>query len=547
MPLRATTWVLFVVMVLAVTASGRRARADAGDIDSVVVFADRARVTRTRPARCEQGKARALFDRLPPALDARTLRGDVREPAEVIGVTSDAVSVERAVDARVRALIDEQRRIAADIRDAEAKKGALAAELDDVGAYTGLFSATVAEEVRNPKPDTATWEKTLDALRARRARADARGRELDVALRALHLSEDRVGRQLAALGGVGDAARAYRTAAVSVDCHALDEVTVILSYVVPGATWQPEYDLDFTPRGRGAKVGAGTARLTVGAVVRQASGEDWRDVKLALSTARPRLGAEAPLPAPLVIDGCEQRRDKVLVQAQERREQIAAGGTGGEPPRGPSAATLDDKGNAFVLTLPHRVTVAADGRPVWSPVDVVQAEAAAKLVAVPKLDEHVYQIVALKNPAAYPLLEGRVRSYRGGSYVGDAQLRYRGVGEPLEVSLGIDDELKVERKVMDAQEKDPTFLSSTKRIVHTFRIALANRAVGTEVVELRESIPVSKNDAVRVELLDKRTSPGYALDRERGFITWSVPLESGEQRSVDLGYGIRLPESWQMQ
>ena len=44
-----------------------------------------------------------------------------------------------------------------------------------------------------------------------------------------------------------------------------------------------------------------------------------------------------------------------------------------------------------------------------------------KLVATPKLDEHVYQIVALKNPAAYPLLEGRVRSYRDGSYVGDSQ------------------------------------------------------------------------------------------------------------------------------
>ena len=154
-----------------------------------------------------------------------------------------------------------------------------------------------------------------------------------------------------------------------------------------------------------------------------------------------------------MVDGYEQKRDKVLVQAQERREQLEAGGGGGAA--GPQAAALDDKGNAFVLTLPHRVTVVADGRPVWAPVDVVEAQATVKLVATPKLDEHVYQMVALKNPAAYPLLEGRVRSYRGGSYVGDAQLRYQGVGAPFEVSLGIDDELKVERKTLDEKDRAP--------------------------------------------------------------------------------------------
>src|SRR5262249_28286492 len=158
----------------------------------------------------------------------------------------------------------------------------------------------------------------------------------------------------------------------------------------------------------------------------------------------------------------------VLVQAQERRDRLEGGG-GGKDKAGPGAASLDDKGNAFVLTLPHRLTVAADGRPVWAPVDVVETQATAKLVATPKPDEHTYQVVALKNPAAYALLDGRVRSYRGGSYVGDSRLRYRGVGEPLEVSLGIDEELKIERKVVDERDRDASFLSSTKHIVRAYR------------------------------------------------------------------------------
>ncbi len=508
-----------------------------------MVFPDRARVTRAGGARCEHGAARALFERLPAGLDTRTLRGEATDGGEVIGLASEAVNQEQVADPRARALRDELDKIAVDLRAKMTRKTVLEIELQRLDNYAGVFAATVTEEMRNPAPGTAAWARTVDVLRARRAAAQQQTRKLDTATRELHLRDDRLRRELGYLEASG-APRATRTAAVTVDCRGRAEARVAISYVVPGAGWQPEYDLDFTPRA-GAKSGPGAVRLTVGALVRQATGEDWTGVKLQLSTARPRLGAEAPQPAPLVIDGAEIRRDKVLVQAQERREQLVAGGAGGGT-AGASAAALDDKGNAFVLTLPHRITVPADGRPVWAPVDVIAAAGAAKLVATPKLDERVYQIVTLKNPAAYALLEGRVRSYRAGSYVGDARLRYRGVGEPMEVSLGADDELKVERQTLDEKDKGPSLLGSTKQIVRAFRVAFTSRAAGAETVELRESIPVSKIADVRVELNGTRTTPGYQLDAARGFVTWTVPLKPGEKRAVDIGYVIRLPDDWQV-
>src|SRR5678815_2834651 len=76
---------LVVVLVLAPLASAHAASSPAGDIDSVLVFADRAKVTRARAVTCEKGTARATFDRLPAAQRADVQRGDVREAAEVIG------------------------------------------------------------------------------------------------------------------------------------------------------------------------------------------------------------------------------------------------------------------------------------------------------------------------------------------------------------------------------------------------------------------------------------------------------------------------------
>jgi uncharacterized protein (TIGR02231 family) len=527
-------------VALALSVAPRARAASGGDIDSVVVFPDRARVTRVITVPCAQGTARAMFTRLPATLDARTLRGEVREQAEVIGLGSEVINEEQPADARARSLVAERTKIAAEIRAREARKAAVAAELEAIKAYADVFGSTTAEEMRNPHPETAGWGRTLDGLGARRGALDAERRKLDVGLRALRLDDDRAARQLGALGGGG--VRASRSATVTIGCRDLREVTASVSYVVPGATWQPEYDVDFVPQAR-AKLGPGTARLTVGALVRQTTGEDWKGVRLALSTARPKLGAEAPRPAPLYVDGVEQKRDKVLVEAQERREQLDAGGAARAG--GPGAASLDDKGNAFLLTLPHRVAVLADGRAVWAPVDVVEAPATAKLVATPKLDEHAYQVVALKNPAAYPLLEGRVRSYRAGSYVGDSQLRYRGVGEPIEVSLGIDDEVKVERASLDDRARDPSFLSSTKHIVRAFRVTLTNRAASPLTVELRENLPVSQIDDVKVEI-DRRTTTGYALDPARGFVTWPISLKTAEARNVDFGYVIHLPDAWQV-
>jgi uncharacterized protein (TIGR02231 family) len=532
---------LAALATLAAEATPARAAAPAGEVDAVVVFADRAKVTRLAAARCEHGVAQATFARLAATLDPRTLRGDVQGEGEVIGLASEVVHEAASRETRTKTLRDEQEKIEGELKSNETRAAEIRIELDDIAGYAHLVSSNLREGMRNPQPATGLWGQSLDGLRKRRAALEEEQRKLAIAARALRLRQDRVARELSSVGGE---AHAYRTATVTIGCRNLREVTAALSYVVPGATWQPDYDLDFAPNAR-AKVGPGVARLTVGAVIRQATGEDWAGARLSLSTARPKLGTEAPRPAPLLVDGYEEERGKVLVEAQERREKLDTGGeTRGA---GPASVALDDKGNAFVLTLPHRVTVVADGRPIWAPVDVVEGPAASKLVATPKLDAHVFQVVALKNPAAYPLLEGRVRSYRGGSYVGDTQLPYQGIGAPFEVSLGVDDDLAVERKVIQEQDRDPSFLSSTKHIVRAYRTKLTNRAAtGTESIELRENIPVSKVDDVKVEIVAGQTSTGYALDRERGFVTWTVPLQRGEWHTIDLAYTIHLPDAWQV-
>lgn len=511
-------------------------------VEQVVVFADRAEVTRRGSARCQNDVAAVAFPGLPAALDVRTLRAQGSDKASAIGVTSRVVPLEQDADARVRELQEAIRKLEQQLAALADRRSVLGNRERALGGYTGYFLDLWSEDMRAARPDTRRWGDTLDRVRRERtARVDS---ELAIATeeRALRRQLDVQQRRLAAYGQRGLAE--VRNAEVAVACGGQPEVQVRLSYVVGGATWHPEYDLRFTGKGK-ARTGDGQALLTVSAVIQQATGEDWQQARVLLSTARPRLGSEAPKPAQLWIDGGEASKQKVLVQGTERREQLKAGATGSTAQA--RGAELDDRGQSFVLTLPHRISVLADGRPYWFPVDVVNAKATAALVTVPKLSPYVYQVVKLNNPASYPLLPGVVHAYRHGTYVGDTATEYRAAGEPLELSLGIDEEFKVERIELLDRARTSGLLIQNKNLEQGYRVQLTSKASERASIEVRERIPLSKVDEVKVELDRGKTTARYNLDAHRGFVTWNISVDPGKTGAVELHYAIRLPDSWQVQ
>jgi len=78
-----------------------------------------------------------------------------------------------------------------------------------------------------------------------------------------------------------------RRVVVSVEAMEEGELELEVSYLVKGARWQPLYDLRLLGD-------QGQVELTYLASVSQQSGEDWKDVVLTLSTARPALSSVMP-------------------------------------------------------------------------------------------------------------------------------------------------------------------------------------------------------------------------------------------------------------
>src|SRR5262249_3808827 len=142
------------------------ARAEDGRdrIDSVLVFPDRAEITRIRSAACRDDKTQAVFERLPIGLDALTLRAGTRDGGEAIGLQSETDEQNESVEERVRATDEKLRQVRLAVEAEEGHRQSLEIARKDLLAFAGVLSATMSEEMRNARANLVRMGHDIDVL-----------------------------------------------------------------------------------------------------------------------------------------------------------------------------------------------------------------------------------------------------------------------------------------------------------------------------------------------------------------------------------------------
>jgi len=255
-------------------------------VAEVTVFSDRARVRRRGRAPGKGGIELVRFPSLPGAVFLDTIR--------VSATDGRVLRVEATPVDRERLSIDQASKLL-DALDAASDR---LVEIDDrratddweVGFLRGLTpAAPVSEEKRegrkNLVADVASWWKALDFIGERGRAASDRLLKTDADRREAQKERDKVLADVQALNRGGFSDRV-------VDVVAIIEVArpgaeLELEYFLPGARWKPAYDLHYASA-------RGQIRVETAAVVEQATGEDWTDATLLLSTAIPGRGIDLP-------------------------------------------------------------------------------------------------------------------------------------------------------------------------------------------------------------------------------------------------------------
>jgi uncharacterized protein (TIGR02231 family) len=502
-------------------------------IDSVVVFPDRAQVTRATTVDCGARKTVAFTGVTPAAADdsfrARVEGGNVDGLRVERHVRGDALTPQfndlqaklRALDAEAQALEDEANRARA---------------RSQLGAhYLGIASTQVQREMAADKPDVKTWQQAFDTAVAARVQGDAAQADLGAKLRALNNKRAELERKLDALGAA--AQREEISAEVVVTCPAGSKARVELTYLVGGASWTPSYEAR-------ADEASASVELAAYATLAQSTGETWEQAKLTLSTAVPAQNATPPELKRLTVAAQERppekkvlvRRDEVVDQAEGGESTVATGDT--------RALAVRSQGLSVQLDVPERATVLGDGTAQRLFVAKHKLKATFGLRTAPRLQPFVFRVAELKNQAPFPLLPGELSAFRGTSLIARYPLKRVAEGAVFHLTFGIDDGLRVKRVVLEELKRDAGLFNTKKRFSYGYRFELANYGKAAADVELWESLPVSEVDDVAVTVTEKTTA-GYQLNAADGVAKWKVSLKPSEKRNVELAYKVDVPGSYE--
>ena len=305
------------------------------------------------------------------------------------------------------------------------------------------------------------------------------------------------------------------------------EGDITVQYLVDGAGWQPKYDI------RAQAVGE-PIHLSYKANVYNNTGVDWKNVKLALSTAEPTRNMQKPQLTTWKIDSYSDRN------GGGNNDRDPATQPAGE---GPSSALVkfsdievSELYAEFAIEQPY--TIPADAKPYL--VDVKEADLPVKYkyYAVPKVERDAFLVARVADWQQLDLVTGPASVYYGDSYIGRTTLRSNTLVDTLEIALGRDKKIQFSRtRKVDFQYKQLVGSQEKEKFVYELQLR-NNRSTGIEI-EILDQVPVSTDGKVTVTINDISNA---IHDKDSGVLSWKVRMSPGEAASYTMAYTVKAPK-----
>jgi uncharacterized protein (TIGR02231 family) len=520
-------------------------------ITAVAVYPDRARVARSGAATLKSGSHKLELTQLPLSLDAGSVRASARGTARarLLGVDVRRDFYEEAPVERVRELERQIEGLEDEMSGIDVQAELLQQERAAVGDLGGQTKA-FAHGLAYGKTTAEAQMTVFDNLRRRAEEVNAALLDLAVQRRDLERRLEKLQNELSQMREGGR--RQRYTAVVEVEVTQAGDLTVELTYVVSKAGWQPLYDVRLLEEGEQRVLEVGYL-----AQVTQRTGEDWNDVALTLSTARPALAETLPELDPWYIG-------PVIEAARPRAKMMA----GAMAPAGPAAmmdkeraltmvakqvveeeeaevalAAVDTSGAAVTYQVSGAVVVPADGAPHKVAVARFELEPELDYVTAPKLVEAVYRRAQVTNDSPYTLLPGSANLFAGDEFIGATEFELVAPQGELELYLGPDDRIKVERE-LKRREVDKKLIGDKRRLHYAYEITLENLLPTEAKVTLHDQIPVPRHEDVKVKLASAEPAPDE--QSKLNLLDWEFELGSGEKRVVGFGFTVEYPRGMRL-
>ncbi len=514
-------------------------------ITAVTVYPDRAQTTRHATLSLKPGSYVVSFEGLPVLIQDDSVRvtGKGSAGATILGLEVKRAFAEEVPEKRARELEQEILALNRKVAGIDARKAALAAQKTFIDSIKVAWGDRISKELAVGKPTSAELSEALTFVGSGVSRVEEQVHDLDEEKRELAARIDALQRQREE--AIGSRRKETKTVEVSLEVTREGKLDLGLTSVTPQASWEPSYDARLAPDGK-------SAELMFRALVRQQTGEDWHDVTLSLSTARPALGGAPPelspwrvsfyRPPPSPMPAAPRMFEVGRAPAKAKGASFDYdGGAPAETAEAPATyltAEVAEEQNSVSFLISRSVDIPSDGTQHGSVVATENLPLTLEFLAVPKLSPSVFLRSEIVNRASYPLLPGRVNIFTGGNYSGSAQLKKVASGEKFDLFFGTDDQVTVKREEIKSHREAGLF--GKNRMGYRYRIEVQNFRKEPQTITVRDQLPVAGDEEIGVT----RDEPSQAPSERGadGALTWKLPLQPGEKREITFGILVEYPK-----
>lgn len=325
------------------------------------------------------------------------------------------------------------------------------------------------------------------------------------------------------------------------------EIEIELLYLVHNAGWIPSYDIRVNSNSK-------TMNITYNAIVRQNTAEDWNDVVIKLSTAKPNISGIQPelipwrlsLANPLDYNAKMKRRslsDSVfkMTYAQSVRceevEEKELKIESADVENLITSTTFEVAGTSNIKSdnLDHKVSFLISDLPIEF-----------EYSSVPKMGQYAYLRGKTKNTTGYPYLEGETNIYLDNCFIANANMKYVADDEEFWTSLGIDETIKIDYKFIKKTQSLDGMFNKQNKFIYEYKITITNNKFSDEIVKIFDQLPISENDKIKINLIspEYKENTEFLKKNELNFLEWILPIKSKEKIELNLKFSIEYPQNF---
>ena len=311
---------------------------------------------------------------------------------------------------------------------------------------------------------------------------------------------------------------------------------LVLMYVSKSAAWLPQYNI--RTKGAGSPI-----VFDYKATVVNKTGEDWENVVLKITTADPSKLVAKPILEVWGLNYSSQYNNgsNVFKEGLLNNRQMMQNSAISDNIKGKANEFTEIEVNevSTEFSIKDKTTILSDGTPQTIDVTNYEFTAQYQYYCVPKIDKDVFLMGKITNWESMNLIDGDASVYIDNIYIGKSQIDTKTANDTLELFLGIDKKVIVNRvKKKDESEKKMIGLNKKESFIYHTSIRNTNNvAINIEVVD---QVPISQESDIEVTVNDISKA---SKDDLSGKLTWNLTIQPAETQKLVLDFSVKFPRN----